>query len=278
MIVKYLSVQNRRPLIEKFKKLFFVFIVACLCFVFVGCTDQTYQIVVNEDNTCDMTLSLITDIDNFNLLNSYKINQENKLIKKESSVNPVEQCEVVFQEAASVFYSYGFDIEPVSDSIQVGFVAKKHYANIESLNKDIKKLYESKFFGANIEIKNAKDLVSSKYSVSGTFEYFYDPDLDIPEELVKNIDSLSDVSALQANLFITLPGESDSDSSGGGASWTAKPKEKPIEVTASSSVVNNRVLIIVAILVIAIIVVIVFVVSRRLKTAKEKRQGSLQSQ
>lgn len=248
--------------------------------MFVGCTDQTYQIVVNEDNSCDMTLSLITNIDNFNLLNSYKINQENKLIKKESSVNPVERCEVIFQEAASVFYSYGFDIEPVSDSIQVGFVAKKHYANIESMNKDIKKLYESKVFGANIEIKSSKDLVSSKYSVSGTFEYFYDPDLDIPEDLVKNIDSLSDVSALQANLFISLPGELDSDSnaSGGGLSWTAKPKEKPIEIKASSSVTDNKALVMIAIPVVIIIGVVVFFISRKLKSAKEKRQGSLQSQ
>lgn len=269
-------------MVRKLKVLLFSVIVFAFVFL-VGCTNQTYEITVNEDNSCDMTLTLITDIDNYNLLSSYNINTENKIIKKESSANGVEQCDVLFQEAASIFYNKGFDIEPLSDAVQVGFTAKKHYINIESLNKDIKDLYETGYFGLNIEISHNESITSNSYSVDGSFKYYVDPALKIPDELIADINSLTDVSNLSANLYITLPGDVSSTNgkaSSGGISWTSNYekdlKEQKVELQASSA--NITIVIIIAIpITIAGMIVLLFVL-RKMRSAKDRKNQKLQEE
>ena len=261
------------------KSILALLLIAIVCLIFSGCTDQTYEITINEDNSCDMTLSLITDSDNYNLLTSYQINLDNKLVKKESSLNPVEQCDVIFQEAAAVFYTNGFEITPVSDAVQIGFTAKKHYPNIESLNKDIKKLYDSKVFGLNIEIDSSDTFMYKSYNISGSLEYFQDPDFEIPDEMVSSLEGISDTTSVSANLIISFPGKAKSETgkvSTSGVSWQAKPKEKPVEIGASSKLTNTKAILIIAIPVVIVIGVIVVIIARKLKIAKEKKQGSLQ--
>lgn len=262
-------------------KILLLFVVLGMCLFFTGCTNQTYEISVNEDNSCDMTLTLITDIDNYNLLSSYGINTENKLIKKESSANGVEQCDVLFQEAAGIFYNEGFEIEPLSDAVQVGFVAKKHYASTDALNKDIKKLYDTGYFGLNINIKHNKSLTADSYSVDGNFKYYIDPSLKIPDELVSNLDSIADVSNLSANLYISLPGKvssSNGKTSSGGMTWTSNYQkdiqEQKIELSSSSF--NSTIIIIIAIPIIIIIVIAVLFVLRKLRVAKDRKNQKLQ--
>lgn len=228
-----------------------------------------------------MTLTLITDIDNYNLLSSYGINTENKLIQKESSSNGVEQCDVLFQEAAGVFYNKGFEIEPISDAVQVGFTAKKHYASISSLNKDIEDLYNTGYFGLNIKIKHSESLTSASYSVDGSLKYYVDPSLKIPDELISNLDSMTDASNLSANLFISLPGSigsSNGKSSSSGMSWTANYDKNIQEqkVQLESSSFNSTLIIIIAIPIIIAVVIGVIFVLRKLRVLKDKKNQSLQ--
>lgn len=193
------------------KKIFKTKILPCILLLFAlfltGCTNQEYSLIVNEDDSADLSIKCIVDKDTYDLLSSYDLEESYKFEQNESSANPIERCDILFQETAAVFYDYGFDINPVNDSIQIGFEASKKYKTVDELNADIKKLYEDGLTGFNGEVTITDSLLSKTYLFSGTVQYLLDPDADISESEKNQLESLyQDTSKIKAQVSLKMPG------------------------------------------------------------------------
>ena len=193
------------------KKIFKTKILPCILLLFTlfltGCTNQEYSLIVNEDDSADLSIKCIVDKDTYDLLSSYDLEESYKFEQNESSANPIERCDILFQETAAVFYDYGFEINPVNDSIQIGFEASKKYKTVDELNADIKKLYEDGLTGFNGEVTITDSLLSKTYLFSGTVQYLLDPDADISESEKNQLEALyQDTSKIKAQVSLKMPG------------------------------------------------------------------------
>lgn len=255
-------------------------ILPCILIIFTlfltGCTNQEYTLVVNSDDSADLTIRYIVDKDTYDLLSSYDIEGSYKFEQNTSSANEIERCDVLFQEAAAVFYDYGFKINPVNDSIEIGFEASKNYKTIDELNADIAKLYNDGLTNFNGEVTVDDSLLSKTYVFSGTVKYLLDPDAEVTDAEKSQILSLYDTSNLHAQVSLKMPGDLvdlDGTVEDSMARYTATYDDnEEVPVHLKTQIVNTLVRNIIFAVVIVIVVVGGFFISKNMKKKKEAQK------
>lgn len=178
-----------------------------LCFFLTGCTNQTYSLIINDDDSSTFTVRVVVDKDTYDLLNSYDIEKNYNFEQKETSSNSIEQCDVLFQETAAVFNQYGFEISPVNDAVEIGFQGVKKYTAIDDLNKDLVAMYNDGLINFVGEVSVDSSIFGKTYLFSGKVAYKLDPDAEISEEEKNQLLELYDTSSLSAKVSLKMPGQ-----------------------------------------------------------------------
>lgn len=255
-------------------------IIPCLLIVMIlfltGCTNQDYTLVVNSDDTARFTIRYIVDKDTYELLEAYDIETNYKFEQSMNSANSIERCDVLFQEAASIFHKYGFKINPVNDAIEIGFEATKDYKTIEELNKDLPKLYENGLTGFNGQVTISQTLLAKTYLFSGTVKYYTDPDAELSETDKAQLLELYDTSNLNADVFLKMPGDLvalDGIVENAMAKYTASYEEgQEIPVHLKTQIVNTALRTLIIIVVVILAAVVFVFISRKKKKQKEAQK------
>lgn len=251
----------------------------CLVTIFLsGCTNQVYTLVVNENDSSTFTVRYVVDKDTYDLLSSYDIDRNYNFEQQENSQNKIEQCDVLFQETAAVFYDNGFKINPINDSIQIGFEAEKQYASPEELNKGLEELYEAGLIKMTGELRVEENIFKKEYKFYGKIDYFLDPDAaQITDAQKKQVLSLYDTSGLKAQFKVRLPGNlyrHDGELENGMLSYVTSYDDNQTRDIHVITQIKNKTISTVIIIAAIVFAAVAFVfVSRKLKEAKEKKKS-----
>lgn len=247
-----------------------------ICIFLSGCTNQSYSLVVNEDDTSTLTVRIVVDKDTYDLLNSYDIEKNYNFEQKETSSNPIEQCDVLFQETAAVFSQYGFDISPVNDSIEIGFEGVKKYANINDLNTDLSTMYNDGLINFVGEVSVSNSILGKTYLFSGQVAYKLDPDAEVSDSEKNQILELYDTSSLNAKVSLKMPGQlvaHDGTIEDGLAVYTATYDDGTVTpVHLKTSISNTPVKFGIGIVVVAGLIVGGVFLSRNLKKKRDAKK------
>ncbi len=242
-----------------------------------GCTNQSYSLIVNSDDSSTLKVKYVVDSDTYDLLDSYDLDKDYNFEKKETSSNPIEQCDVLFQETAAVFSQYGFRIKPVNDAVEIGFEAEKQYASIDELNKDLPSMYNDGLINFTGEVKVTKNLLKKEYLFSGKVKYLLDPDTEISEEDKNKILDFYDPSSLHAKVSMRMPGDlvaHDGKIEEGMAIYTATYNDnKEVPVHLKTKITNKSMQMIIITGGIVIVAVGGLFVSRFIRKKKEQRNN-----
>ena len=253
-------------------------------FIFTGCGTQVYNLKFNSDNTLDFKIRITVDTTTYDLLSSYGINI-NELNRNKISYGDeeIDSLDAVFQEQAAIYKQYGYDIINVVDTVEIGFEAHKTYTTIDEFNQEIKKMYDERIVGTNIEVIKEESSLKSTYKVYGSLEYILDDDVDLSDPAVKdNFSKVYNKSKLSASLSIDTPEKTtviatDGANSGRTTVWQAMYDEtdSSTEVHVISEFKNRSfyILIILGSLIGVIIAIIIGVkVAKKVKWNKRKRE------
>lgn len=260
---------------KKIKKILLI-LVTLMLLAFTGCANQNYELVVNSDDSARFTIKYIVDKDTYDSLSSYDIDMGYTFEQSEKSTNPIERCNVLFQEIASVFHEQGFEIKDINDSVNIGFEATKNYATIEELNKDIKSLYDKKLIKLNGEVSISDSLLNKTYLFSGSVEYLLDPDAEVSEEDKKQLLDLYDASGLEATVSMKMPGNlvaHDGTIEDSMAKYKVTYNDnKEVPVHLKTSIPNTLVRNIIMITIVVLVFVGIILGSRYAKKKKEEKK------
>ena len=132
-----------------------------LCFILTlslcGCTKQEYEVLIHDNDNVDFTIKISVDKEQYDLLSTFDVTLEDLEANKVNSTNTtVDKVNVLFQEIAMLYNTYGFNITPINDSKEIGFIAKKTYMTIEEFNAEIEKFAQGKISGLNLKIDYTK--------------------------------------------------------------------------------------------------------------------------
>lgn len=243
-----------------------------------GCTNQEYNLTVNDDGTCIMNFEITVNTEVYNLLSSYDVDTADLNRKKKNDYgNELDNVDALFQEFASIYHKYGYEIEVVNDAVKIGFSATKIYPNPDEINKEIKELKKMGLTGLDFEISAQASELKKEYTVYGTLDYILDPDIDMENNTIKdNFPTLFDTSILTAQAKITMPSGTEISASDGNqeentVTWKASYNEETTEVHVISSYKNKSLYVIIIFAVIIIVLVIVFAVLKVLKKKKDRK-------
>ena len=263
------------------KKYICILLLVIAASLFCGCGSQSYFLTVNNDDTSDFSVSVTVDKDTYSLLSSYGIDSD-KLNRQKitTSGTSIDDIDALFQEAAAIFQEYGFETEPVNDSVEIGFSAKKTYSSIEELNAEIKELYDKEVIGLTIEVTKYSSKFKTQYSMTGELRYVLDPDVDLEDEQNAEIfNSVFDQSNLIADFTAVFPSSTsiaDTDgvtsSNGAGATWSIKytDEAESTAINNISSYTNSSMYAVAFIAVVIIAAALVMLLRRLIRRRKEK--------
>ena len=273
----------------KLKTAFKICLMLCICLIMAGCGSQSYTITINDDDSVKLVIRCTVDTSTYKLLSSYSVNIDALNRQKiTNSGTGLDNVEAVFQENAAVFESYGFTINAVDDSIEVGFEAEKTYQTIEAANTDIETLYKAHLTGLNVVITKEEGYYKTQYKVYGTLKYYLDPDIDLEDpDTLSNFNRIYDKSKLTASLSVLAPSftqisasDGTSSASGAGVTWTAiyenGNKEVNTHVIAEQPHTKAYV---VTIIIVVLFGSIVFSIGKRayIRLREKKQQASQES-
>lgn len=245
-----------------------------------GCTNQEYKLSVNDDGTCVMNFEVSVNTEVYNLLSSYDVDTAELNRKKKNDYgNVLDDVDALFQELASIYHKYGYEIEVVNDAVKIGFSATKIYSNTDEINKEIKELKKMGLTGLDFEITAQSSELKKEYTVYGTLDYILDPDIDMENSIIKdNFPTLFDTSILTAQAQITMPSETQISATDGEpdentVTWKALYNEETTQVHVISSYKNKSLYVIIMVVAIVVILAIVFAVLKfKKKNAGRKNE------
>lgn len=251
-------------------------ILTSMLLVLTGCANQNYELVVNSDDSARFTIRYVIDKDTYDLLSSYEVDMGYTFEQSEKSTNPIERCNVLFQETAAVFYEQGFEITDINDSINIGFEATKNYSTIEELNKNLKELYDKGLTKFKGEVTVTDGLVNKTYLFSGSVEYNLDPDANISEEDKAKLLEIYDTSGIEATVSMKMPGNliaHDGTIEDSMAKYRVTYDEgKEVPVHLKTGVENTLVKNIITVVIVIAIIVGIILASRIMKKKKEEKK------
>lgn len=260
---------------KKVKKILLILITLMLL-VFTGCANQNYELVVNSDDSARFTIRYMIDKDTYDLLSSYDIDMGYTFEQSEKSTNPIERCNVLFQEIASVFHEQGFEITDINDSVNIGFEATKNYNTIEELNKDIQNLYDKELIKLKGTVNISESLLNKTYLFSGSVEYNLDSDAKIDENEKSKLLEVYDVSGLEATVSLKMPGNlvaHDGTIEDSMAKYkVAYNDNKEVPVHLKTAIQNTLVKNIITIAIAVFVFIGIILGSRYLKKKKEEKK------
>lgn len=201
----------------------------CLMFFAFGCTNQVYDVTVLNDGRVEFSETIAIDMDILAKLNEKDIKFGEIYKQNKNSTDDIEKLHPLFQETAWQFSNKDFTIEPIEDSVQVGFKANKEYPNIDAFNKDLHSLYESGLSKLRVQINHQKNILKEIYTVSGDFEFFKDPEFKANEEEIDSLRAIINNPTISAKLNVKTPGklrETNGEIANGKATFTANYDSK----------------------------------------------------
>lgn len=176
-------------------------------FVLSGCTNQVYDINVLEDGRVSFSETFAIDVDILNKMHEKKINFGKIYKQNKDSVDDMDKIHPLFQESAWVFANKDFNIEPVEDSVQVGFKASKEYPNIEAFNSDLKTLYMAGLSTIKAQLTHDKNIMGENYQLAGEFSFLKDPEFKTSDEEIAALKELVKNPNFNAIINIKTPGD-----------------------------------------------------------------------
>jgi len=263
----------------KLKKTIIIIMCFLLMFCFAGCTKQEYIVQIHDNNNVDFTIKLITPKEQYNLLNTFDITLEEMEQNKVSSTNTtVDKVNVLFQEMAMLYHTYGFTITPIDNNEEIGFSAKKTYLSIEEFNTEIQKFAQGKISGLNVQVNYLNKSNKNEYYVQGTLDYIVDNDLNLNNENTKKIfEEQYDYSYMTAKATIFMPESTQITAFDGAASqesysveWSASYSGETKPVHIKSLWTDYTMYYIIGGGAFVILIIVVFFVARHLKLKKER--------
>lgn len=257
----------------------FIIILFALSFFLTGCTSQDYNVVINEDGTSTVSLKIYTSKNQLQKLQDFDIKISDEIEQDSSSNDPISKCNPLFQESATQFFGYGFDIEPINDNVSEGFIATKKYKSPKEFNEDFKKLNSDEILDTSLNFEYSSSLFGNKYHLYGTLSYTIDPDV------LEDIQSSDDIKEFgldncYAKLSVTMPGNisnSNTDVKNGIAEYKAEcdisqSGKNDTKVDISSSTTNTVLLVGCGLGVLIIIGIGYIFVGRKMKEANWKKK------
>lgn len=181
-------------------------LIILLTLLLSGCTNQVYDVNVMDDGRVDFGITLAIDVDIMNKLNEKNIDFGKIYKQNKDSVDDIDKVHSLFQETAWIYSNKGFLIEPIEDSVQVGFKAHKEYPSIEAFNDDLHLLYKSGLSQLKISVDHNKNFFGEKYIVDGTFNFMEDPEFKATEEEIEELKDMLDNPKISATLNLKTPG------------------------------------------------------------------------
>lgn len=268
------------------KKKFILITMLIVMFILSGCSRQEYEVVIGDSNSVTFTITAIIDKESYNLLSSFGIDiSEIEKKQVEGTGTSVDNVNTLFQETAMLFNSYGFDITPLNDAVEIGFKAKKSYLTIEEFNNEIKELQANNICGLDLDIQYVDTPRKKEYKAYGTLSYVIDPDLGFDDETIKGyFDKQYDSSGMICRVAIQMPSTTAISASDGtiGANgaldWQTSYDNGPVDVHIISEFHDNSMIYAFIAGGILVALVIGFFVLRSLKFKKDKKNSALKDE
>ena len=262
-------------------KHYLLLLLTCLCmFCFFGCGKQDYTLQINDDDTCNFSVKITVNSDAYNQLSSEFDVDTDKLNREKNTMtgSDIDNVDAIFQETAAIFNQYGYQIQSVNDSIDIGFEASKTYNTIYDFNNEIQELYNLNLVGCKVEVTKEASRYQKNYKCYGTLEYVFDKDIDMEDEFTaKMFNTQADLDSMVCRLVVVMPYstavmKSDGTGSPEGITWQTSYKGDQIPVHVISSARNLQAYIITAIIVLVVLIGVVILISRLLRQYRNKKR------
>lgn len=149
------------------KKNKFILIALSFLLLFVtGCSQQSYFIKVNEDDTVNFAVELSVP---------------DKVIKKIDELNIQREAildskEPLFEEIKKIYGLRGFSYSYKEDDTMIKVTFQKVYPSVANFNEELKELYDEGLIGLGININRSNKLSGVKTTYNGALKYVFDPD------------------------------------------------------------------------------------------------------
>lgn len=247
--------------------------------IFTGCGSQEYNIVINDDETCTVDVRLSISKDAYSLIGSYGMDMT--AINADKSIyygGSVENVDVLFQEVANEYATFGYSISPVDDAFSLGFEASKLYQTPSDLNKEILLMKNKGISGLSFEIGKSETNTSKEYTLYGELEYMLDPDISMTNEVIsENIVNMIGLSGLTAKATVSMPPETTVSAMDGvyenqEFTWFAtieSTEATPVHII--SSYTNSSLIMLFGVIVFLVVAIIIFFVLRKVKLIRDKK-------
>lgn len=147
------------------------------------------------------------DVDILNKLNEKEIDFGKIYKQNKDSTDDIDKVHPLFQETAWIFANKDFIIEPIEDSVQVGFKANKEYPNIEAFNKDLHTLYSAGLSTLKAQVTHKKNFLGEHYQFYGELSFLKDPEFKATSEEIEALKALVDNPEFYAIVNIKTPGD-----------------------------------------------------------------------